>query len=273
MQRDADGEFGDGGGGTALARDNFLKLSPRSAAITAPPLDTPMPERSRLPSLLTALALTLASWATAQTSPPALTAAERAQREADRVFSVIKFHTIRSKPATEAASKPVRPPVQRPAQPARPAAAVAAAAPAAEAPPGGDESKSESSSLTAAAAAMLPIALPAAAAPEEPAGATPSTPEAEAEAETDEPEETPLRMQSFVAPVLTPAVQATLNAGGRHVRVRLTVEADGTVSQAEAAANVPRRLAKPATDAILQWRFAPLAQARTTEVEIAFRRD
>ena len=45
------------------------------------------------------------------------------------------------------------------------------------------------------------------------------------------------------------------------------------VSHAQAASGVPRRLAKPATEAILQWQFAPLAQARTADVEISFRRD
>ena len=74
-------------------------------------------------------------------------------------------------------------------------------------------------------------------------------------------------MQSFVAPVLTPAVQATLGAGTRNVKVRFTVEASGQVSKAEAAPDVPRRLARPATDAILQWRFAPLPQARAMREE------
>jgi Gram-negative bacterial TonB protein C-terminal len=54
--------------------------------------------------------------------------------------------------------------------------------------------------------------------------------------------------------------------------VRFTVEANGTVSKAEALAEAPRRFARPATDAVLQWQFAPLPQARTVDVEIAFRR-
>jgi len=55
--------------------------------------------------------------------------------------------------------------------------------------------------------------------------------------------------------------------------VRFTVEASGRVSHAEADASVPKRLARPAVDAILQWQFAPLPQPRTVDVEIAFRRD
>lgn len=230
-----------------------------------------MPERSNLSSLLTALALALPLLAAAQTSPPPLTAAERAQREADRVFSVIKFHTIRSKPAAETTSKPARAPAPAAHRPApSPVNATAPAAEPTETNPVVSTGAAQASPLTAATS-PTPAAAPSVPdQADEPAGAAPTM---EPAPEADEPEEVPLRMQNFVAPVLTPAVQATLGAGTRHIRVRLTVEADGTVRQAEAAANVPRRLAKPATDAILQWRFAPLPQARTADVEIAFLRD
>jgi hypothetical protein len=94
-----------------------------------------------------------------------------------------------------------------------------------------------------------------------------------AEVEADDPEEVPLQLQDFVAPVLTQEVQATLGVGSRSVKVRFTVEPSGKVSKAEAAPGVPRRLAKPAMEAILQWRFAALPAARIVDVEIAFRRD
>lgn len=236
-----------------------------------------MPDRSSLARVLTALTLTLPLLANAQTSPPPLTAVERAQREADRVFSVIKFHTIRSKPPVEAASKPARPPsppVQRAAQAARPATDTAHAAeatmPAPEPAPAISAVANEMAGVATAPVSPAVVALPAAASLDEPVSASLA---GEAAPEADEPEETPLRLQSFVAPALSPALQATLGAGERHVRVKLTVEADGRVSQAEAAAGVPRRLARPAVDALLQWQFAPLPQARTAEVEIAFRRD
>ena len=96
---------------------------------------------------------------------------------------------------------------------------------------------------------------------------------ADTAAEADDPEETALQLQNFVAPVLPPSLQATLGSGSRKVMVRFTVEANGTVSQAEAAPGVPRRFVRPATEAVLQWRFAPLAQARTVDVEIDFRRE
>ncbi len=225
-----------------------------------------MPERTALSRLLAALALTMPLLVAAQTPQPPLTAAERAQREADRVFDVIRFHTIRSKPTVEAGSKPARPPAP-PAQRVLPhtfaaPAPLAATAPAAEAVVGMSAAQTPAAMPQPAPAASVQV--------DEPAGTAPTP---EAEAETEEPEEAPLRMQNFVAPTLTPALQATLGAGDRHVRVRLTVEADGTVSRAEAVAGVPRRLARPATEAILQWQFAPLPQARTAEVEIAFRRD
>jgi hypothetical protein len=227
-----------------------------------------MPERATPARLLTALALSLPLPAPAQTSPPALTAAERAQREADRVFDVIKFHTIRSKPAAEAGAKPNRPPSPRAHPLERPSAPTTAAAAPAEAANAGTVNVTPTPVV---AAPSLPPPAAAPAATEAALAAT--TPEAEAEAERDEQEEVPLRLQNFVAPVLTPALQATLGAGSRLVRVRLTVEVDGRVSHAEAAAGVPRRLAKPATDAILQWQFAPLPQARTADVDISFRRD
>ncbi|PTT87089.1 hypothetical protein DBR42_12385, partial [Pelomonas sp. HMWF004] len=119
-------------------------------------------------------------------------------------------------------------------------------------------------------AAPVLTAAPAVAASVEPAA---PTFQAEPEPEPEDRDEVPLQMVNFVPPVLTQAVQATLGAGSRQVKVRFTVEPSGQVSHAEAAAGVPRRLAKPATEAILQWQFAPLPQARTVDVEIAFKRD
>lgn len=230
-----------------------------------PPESKPMSERLALPPrLLTALLLALPLLAAAQISPSDLSAAEeRAQREAERVFSVIKFHTIRSKPAAEA-GKP-RPPAARTERPA--AAAPAPVAVVAQAP---------------APAASAPTAAELEPAPgtwqePEPAAApitTASSPApTERDAEADEPDEAPLRLQNFVAPVVPPSLQATLGAGTRNVRVQFTVQPDGSVSQAEADAGVPRRLAVRATEAIRQWQFAPLPRARTAEVDIAFRRD
>ncbi len=222
------------------------------------------------------MGLALSGLAAAQTTPSALAAAEeRAQREAERVFSVIKFHSIRSKPAAEAASRSraAAPRTERPARtvPAAAAAPVPAAEPSLPAVEAGTTAPATPEPVPSAWQAT-PAAPPVVAPHDEPVPTAPALP-AEPESEPEEPDEVPLRLQHFVAPVLSPSLQATLGAGARNVRVRLTVQADGTVSQADAAAGVPRRLAKPATDAILQWQFAPLPQARTADVDIAFRRD
>lgn len=232
-----------------------------------------MPEFVNFLRLQAALGLTVSLLAAAQAPLPPMNDAERARRDAEKVFSFIKFQTVRSKPGTEPASKPAKPPApsaERPARAARPAEAVAAAAgtePANVAATPAAEPMAEKADATT----MLAVAATAAAPPAN----TMATPPAEADAEPDDhdQDEAALQMQTFVAPVLTPAVQATLGAGSRNIRVRFTVEANGTVSSAEAAAGVPRRLARPATDAILQWQFAPLPQARTADVDIAFRRD
>ncbi len=236
--------------------------------------------------LLLVLGLTIPLLASAQTSPP-MTDAERARRDAEKVFSFIKFQTVRSKPIGESAAKPPRPPAaprERTASPAiarvaesAPPAGVAtsvksaAPAPATEAPP-----------TASGAASALPVAEPSPpplpAAPliaPLPAAASsgPSSTQPEPDQDDDDEDDAALQLQSFVPPSLSPEVNATLGAGSRNVKVRFTVEANGNVSKADAAAGVPRRLTKPATDAILQWRFAPLPQARNVDVEIAFRRD
>lgn len=218
------------------------------------------------------------------------TAAERAQRDAERVFEFIKFHTLRPAKTIEP-PRPARPPAAAPAPAAAPERAgtptrsaqtaqpdapakPAATLPATELPTKPTASLPASEPPPTLQAAPIkapePTALPAVqAVPSAPPPAAVPAPETEA----DDADDGALQLQSFVAPVLTPAVQSTLGAGVRNIKVRFTVEADGRVSQAEAAAGVPKRLARPATDAILQWRFAPLPQPRTVDVEIAFRRD
>ena len=224
-----------------------------------------MPLSARLSRLLTALSLTLPLLSAAQTPP--LTDAERARRDAEKVLSFIKFQTVKAKPA-DAADKPRKPTPPAPPRPAATAhAADTGAAPAATAPAQALTPATE----PAAAPVPEPAAAPFAAPASQPA-ATPPQP-AEPEPDADDADETPLQLQRYVAPVLPPSVQATLVGGSRKVTVRFTVEANGSVSKAEALADTPRRLARPATDAVLQWQFAPLAQPRTVDVDIAFRRE
>jgi hypothetical protein len=208
-----------------------------------------------------------------------MTDLERAQRDADKVLSFIKFQTVRTKPA-EVPDKP-RKPAAPPSPPPRPAALVRHAdtatgvVPAAAEPAVAPAAQVGASTLPVVDPATPPLAEPPASFGPPAATPAPTMPAAEPQAEPDaaEPDEVPLQLQRFVAPVLPPSVQATLVGGSRKVTVRFTVEPNGTVSKAEAAADVPRRLVRPATEAILQWQFAPLPQARTVDVEIAFKRE
>jgi TonB family protein len=239
-----------------------------------------MPESARLPRLLAALSLTIPLLSAAQAPVPALSDLERARRDAEKVLSFIKFQTVKTKPAAEPGDKPRKlaaPAPQRPAAVARPAEITATAEPVVP-------THAPAQAATNALQALDPVAPPP---PQQPiasfsAPATqPATQpsaavlaaETETEPEADDHEEVPLQIQRFIAPVLSRSVQATLVGGSRKVTVRFTVEANGTVSKAEAAADVPRRFARPATDAVLQWRFAPLPQPRTVDVEIDFKRD
>lgn len=232
-----------------------------------------MPLSARLSRLLTALSLTLPLLSTAQTPP--LTDAERARRDAEKVLSFIKFQTVKAKPA-DAPDKP-----RKPTPPAAAAAPVPHAAPR---PAATARADTPAGTAPAAPAAALVAATEPAAAPQpEPAAApfaapassapVPTPPAAEPEAEADEADEAPLQLQRYVAPVLSATAQSLLVTGSRTVTVRFTVEANGHVSKAEALADAPRRLASAATGAVLQWQFAPLAQPRTVDVDIAFRRE
>lgn len=226
----------------------------------------------RLPPFLTALGLALPLLAAAQT--PALTDAERARRDAEKVLSFIKFQTVKTKLATEPGERPHKPVAPGP-QRATGAVRQADFARAAEPAPSLNAARTPPDT---APAVPLPGQEPAAVqatfdTPAPPSAAFATTAGTDGDTDTDEQHEVALQLQRFVAPVLMPSVQATLVGGSRKVTVRFTVETDGTVSKAEAAADAPRRLARPATDAVLQWQFAPLAHARTADVELAFRRE
>jgi len=247
---------------------------------TPPPLSSFMHEFAPLPRLLAALSLTIPLLSAAQA--PTMTDAERARRDAEKVLSFIKFQTVRSKPTAEPGDKPRKPATSNPQRTASTTRHAEAAAPAAEptiAEPAQALAGTNALPTADPAALSMPaqptasFGTPASNAPPA-APATVATAEAkpEPEPDTEDHEEVALQIQRFVEPVLTPSVQATLVGGSRKVTVRFTVEANGTVSKAEAAADVPRRLARPATDAILQWQFAPLPHPRTVDVEIAFRR-
>lgn len=221
-----------------------------------------MPDIAPRPRLLTALALALPLFAAAQTAPAPSNVPERALRDAERVLSIIKFHAVRPRPA----DKP-----RRPATTATTRPPVAAVAPA-SAPLPAAATESPPAAVLAATLTDTQVATPAPA-PATAVAATPGPTMGEEDAETEDPEEVALQLRHFVAPVLAPSVQAMLGTGVRRVAVRFTVAADGTVTKAQAAADVPPRLARPATEAVLQWQFEPLPQPRTVDVELALRRE
>lgn len=237
-----------------------------------------MPEfRSLLsPSLSLLLALAVGS-AAAQTAEK-MSDAERARRDAEKVFSFIKFHTV--KPA---APKPAPAPVAaRPApRPAAAAAAVVAsntAAPA-SAPPAPATVLARSAS--APAPAIEPAAAPAPAAaladsappvatslppPSEPVAAAPAEP-----APAVEEEEVPLKLIAYVPPEMNAQVLNAMEGRQIAVPVRFVVQPDGRVSEARSTGSAPRRVANAAVRAVQQWRFDPLPAAREIDVELLFK--
>lgn len=226
--------------------------------------------------------------ALAQEGSRGMSDAERAKRDAEKVFSFIKFQTVKKPSATPSAAPVAAAPSPRPAAarsdttpPARSRpAAPESGAPAAQvsaptlasAPPAAAEASKPQGGVAAEEPprqAVPPAAPgPALGAPvQQPAAAAPAPPEPE-----PEDQEVELKLVDFVAPELTPQIQATLGASSPVVKLRFMVGTDGKVQSARAVEGVSRRLGQVAERAVLQWRFEPLPAAREVEVEIAFKR-
>ncbi len=234
-----------------------------------------------------ALALSWPLGAVAQTSANAdapksgevdrskLTDAERARRDADRVFNFIKFHAVRPAapaPAPAAAARPA----PRPAVPASPAPAVAGAAAAPAAAPAAPAAAATPAPAAAATAGATPVAAPApastvaapvaSAAPEvsnaaaQPGNASPAAASAPgfdprtlppaspppavtsepAPAAEPEPEEVDLKLVKYVAPELDARAMAAVTTPTATVRVRFTVMPNGTVGSVTALPSTNR---------------------------------
>ena len=56
---------------------------------------------------------------------------------------------------------------------------------------------------------------------------------------------------------------------GGTVKLRVTISADGRVTEAKALGGHPMLIA-PATDAVKQWKYEPGAEETTTVIEIRF---
>lgn len=229
------------------------------------------------------VAAALASGAWAQTDGK-LSDSERAKRDAEKVFSFIKFHTVKpaaapapAKPAPTAA-KPAAAPVSRSSSSGS-SGQVASAAPSTQAAQTASEPVLSRSLEPAAPPSQTshsqPLAapvntLPPAAAPVTNPVAAPVTAQPEPEPEP-EAEEVPLKLEQYVAPEMTRQVLEAIGGRDHVVPVRFTVEPNGVVSKAEPREGANRRLGLAASRAVQQWRFGPLPERRVVDVELLFR--
>ena len=233
--------------------------------------------------------MALSAPAGAQQDAPKGDGLERAQKAADAVFHWIKLNA--DKGANRQAPAPAPAPAPRKAAPVaaapRPAPAVAAASPV---PPAASNTVGSAASpapapapapvaATAAATAepepeRTPVVLAAAAptpSPAAPLAVAAKAAQAPA-APAPEPEE-PLRLLSKVEPVLPRQLQQPGSFRSGVVQVQFTVAPDGSVQQASIIKASHSRLGTAALEAVRQWRFAPVRQAREAAVEVAFKSD
>ena len=227
-------------------------------------------------------AATLCGFAAAQPALPApagadVSAAERAKRDADKVFQWIRIHS----------DKPRKAAVAPPTPAAAPAAAVVVAKPSRPANRPNDGGIKETVTPIAAGI-QAPRSSPE---PERTAvAATPVVAEAEAE-----PSVTPAgrRADTIVAaaapsareveedltlipvhrtePEFSPVLMRQLRKG--MVQVSFTVSPDGTVAKAQAVSSTHPRLKDAAVATVAQWRFQPLRHAQQGVVDIGFNLD
>lgn len=207
-----------------------------------------------------------------------LSDAERARRDASKVFRFIKFHAVRSAPAAPAnaggavaAVAPPRP-VEKPADKAieaapAPSGQVAAAAPA----PAAGQSDVDPAALVAAEPTAGGGALAAAAVAVTPPAApvVDATPAAKPAPEPEELVE--LALIHHVQPEVPARQLAHVRNGS--VMVQFTVQPDGKTDQVVARPGAQLRLAQAAIKAVQQWRFSPIDEAREVMVEVAFNFD
>jgi TonB family protein len=234
------------------------------------------PQALTLTALACALMLTLsAPPAHAQTEPAKPNAGlERAQKAADAVFHWIKLN------GEKGANRQNPPPAPPPPPPAPAARKPVAAAPR-PAPTPAPQPAQQPAPTAVAAAAPEPAPEPVVvAAQPEPAperapvllaaaAPTPWAPAARAVEPPPPPAEVPLKLLVKVEPVM-PRQLAQQNFRNGFAQVQFTVAPDGSVSKAQVIKASHSRLGTAAIDAVKQWRFAPLPQARDAAVEVAF---
>ncbi len=191
-----------------------------------------------------------------------LTDADRAKRDADKVFRFIKLQAQRqAAPAAPAAAAAPRVASAPRAAPAPIAAAVAKGPEVAElvatAPTAAGQAAAPEASI-----AQMPAAVPA---PSPVAEAAPSA----AVATAPETEEIELALITHVQPELPNNRLGNLRDGS--VWVQFSVEPDGRTTNVVARPGAQLRLAQSAVKAVQQWRFAPISAVQDVAVEIAFK--
>lgn len=189
-----------------------------------------------------------------------LSDADRAKRDADKVFQWIKFNADKAPAKAAPAPAPVKPAAPVAKAPARPDAERTAAAKGDAAAHKAEPAPAPEAVRQAAAPAEEPVQVAAVSPklnPPPPAAVAP------------EPEpEVALQLLNKVEPEIPRQLLNTLRSGV--VVVKFTVEANGEVKEAEATKSSHRKLAAVAVDAVKQWRFAPLPKPREVSVEIGF---
>ena len=81
----------------------------------------------------------------------------------------------------------------------------------------------------------------------------------------------PLQLLVKVDPDMPRSLPAHVRSGP--VQLRFTVQPDGRVLAPEVMQTTNQRMSASALEVVLQWRFAPVSQARTATVEVGFSRD
>ena len=233
----------------------------------------------------------------AQTStvapPPAssgeLSPAERARRDADKVFHWIMIHSDKPRKAkaemkpeaksesrreekqavapaltATAAQKPVRP------EPAPPVASKDGGERSKKDLPAGSSSPSPQQAAPVPAAELAKAAAPETAAAAKQVAAIAPNQAASPAAEEDD-EDVALVPVMQTEPEFPATVMRQLRKG--LVQVRFDVQADGTVAKAEVVKTTHRRLNDGAIAAVSQWRFQPLRKTQTAMVELGFNLD
>jgi len=208
----------------------------------------------------------------APTPPGQLSDADRAKRDADKVFQWIRIQA--DKPRKTAAAVPADKPAPGPA----PVAKVAAK----PAPKATDNAAAEPvrEQVAARTAVESAPAKSTASTPPEPSHAAAAAPPTNVAVAPVVP---PANSQPIVEEdeTLTPVVRTEPDFPGNLMRqlrkglvqVSFTVQPDGSVTQAQAVSSTHPRLVQSAVATVAQWRFQPLHHPQQAVVELGFNLD